>query len=238
MLNFVKSIAKILLNIYPPLICKLEFKRQIYNRINERPVEFNFVFRKLGEIYPRKVLDVGTGTTALPNLISNCGFLVTATDNIRNFWKSGMQNRHFHVIDDDITNTRIKNTFDLITCISVLEHIEDADSAVKNMFSLLKTDGHLLLTFPYNEKNYVKNVYDLPGSTYGQNAPYITQSYSRTELNRWLEVNNGVIVEQEYWQFWDGNYWTVGKEVLPPRRVLVDDKHQITCIHIKKSNKK
>ncbi|GAH10357.1 unnamed protein product, partial [marine sediment metagenome] len=174
MLKFAKQTVKNLLNRYPQWICRQEFESQTFLRFNERPIEFDFVFRKLGEIYPRTILDVGTGKTALPHLMRHCGFLVTATDNVRDHWASGMLNRHYHVIDDDITDTRLSDTFDLITCISVLEHIQKPDDAIRNMFSLLKTNGHLILTCPYNEKSYVKNVYELPGSSYGKGLPYIT----------------------------------------------------------------
>jgi 2-polyprenyl-3-methyl-5-hydroxy-6-metoxy-1,4-benzoquinol methylase len=202
--------------------------------LNERPVELGFVFRKLGELYPRTVLDVGTGTTALPHVMRTCGCVVTATDNVRDYWPSGMQNRHWHIIDDDISKTQLSDTFDLITCISVLEHIQEPDIAVKNLFRLLKPDGHLILTFPYSDKSYVRNVYELPGSSYGKGAPYITQSYSRRELDRWLHENHGKIVDQEYWQFWDGDHWTVGRQVIPPRSVTAADKHQLTCILMRK----
>jgi SAM-dependent methyltransferase len=207
---------------------------QAFSRFNERPVEFGFVFRILGEIYPRTVLDVGTGTTALPHLLHNCGCLVTATDNVRDYWPSGMFNRHYHVIDDDITATRLSGDFDLVTCISVLEHIPQPDRAIQNMFSLLRRDGHLVLTFPYNERRYVRNVYDLPRSSYGAGAPYITQAYSRSDVERWLQGTGGVIVEQEYWRFWEGDYWTVGKQLIPPQKVTADDAHQLTCILMRK----
>jgi 2-polyprenyl-3-methyl-5-hydroxy-6-metoxy-1,4-benzoquinol methylase len=234
MLRLTKRMVKNLLNRYPEWICKQEFGSQAFTRFNERPVEFGFVFRKIGEIYPRAILDVGTGTTALPHLMCNCGCLVTATDNVRDYWPNGMLNRHYHVIDDDITETRLTDTFDLITCISVLEHIQKPDDAVRNMFCLLRPNGHLILTFPYNERSYVRNVYELPGSSYGKGAPYITQSYSRSELNRWLEGNRGAIVDQEYWRFWEGDYWTVGEQLIPPKKVTSEDKHQLTCILIRK----
>jgi 2-polyprenyl-3-methyl-5-hydroxy-6-metoxy-1,4-benzoquinol methylase len=225
-----KHLIKNQLNRYVKWICKREFESQTFTRFNERPIEFGFVFRKLAEIYPRTILDVGTGTTALPHLLRNCGCLVTATDNVRDYWPSDMLNRHYHVVDDDITATRLAGTFDLITCISVLEHIKRPDDAVRNMFSLLSANGHLILTFPYNERSYVRNVYELPGSTYGQGVPYIAQAYSRSELERWLRQNDGAIVDQEYWQFWEGDYWTVGKQIIPPRNVTSQDRHQLTCI--------
>lgn len=216
-------------------ICKKEFYSQEFRIFNERPVELSFTFRNLGAIYPRTILDVGTGKSALPHLMRNCGFLVTAIDNIRDYWPSEMVNRHYHIVDDDITATSLKNRFDLITCISVLEHIEKADAAVKNMFSLLVPDGYLILTLPYSEtEKYVRNVYELPASTYGQTFPFITQSFSRSDLDRWTMNNNGGIVEQEFWQFWEGDYWTVGHQTIPPSKVTANEKHQLTCVLIRK----
>lgn len=223
-----------LLNLPSRWVCKREFEQQSFYRFNERPVEYAFVFRQLVRIYPRKVLDVGTGTTALPHLMRNCGCLVTAVDNIKDYWPSGMANRHYHVINDDITDSRLHDKFDLITCISVLEHIETPEAAIRNMLNLLNPNGYLILTFPYTENKYTKNVYKLHGSSYGQNAPYITQSYSRNELSKWLKDNDGVIIEQEYWQFWDGDFWTIGNQIIPPLKVSVEDKHQISCVLIQK----
>lgn len=234
MLELLKRTIRTILNIYPRWICRREYESQVFNRFNERPIEYGFVFRKLGEIYPLKILDVGTGTTALPHLMRNCGSLVTAIDNIRDYWPVGITNRHFHVIDDDITKTQIESTFDLITCISVLEHIQNPDQAIEKIFSLMKPGGYLVLTFPYNENAYTRNVYELPGSSYGQRAPYVTQEYSRREIDRWLENTNAKIVEQEYWEFWEGDHWTVGKQLIPPRSVSVDDKHQLTCLLLQK----
>jgi hypothetical protein len=35
---------------------------------------------------------------------------------------------------------------------------------------------------------------------------------------------------QEYWQCWDGDFWTVGEQIIPPRRVGPLDKHQLACV--------
>ncbi|MGZ0172117.1 MAG: class I SAM-dependent methyltransferase [Planctomycetales bacterium] len=234
MLQLAKQIVKNALNWYPRRVCRQEFETQKFTILNERPVEFGFVFRKIGEIAPRTILDVGTGTTALPHLMRNCGCLVTATDNVRDYWPSGMINRHFYIMDDDITATRLADKFDLVTCVSVLEHIQKPDDAVRNMLSLLKPNGHLILTCPYSEQSYVRNVYELPGSSYGQGKPYITQSYSRSELDRWTGENNATIVDQEHWQYWQGEHWTVGEQILPPKLVTSDDRHQHTCILLRK----
>lgn len=219
----------------PKWICKLEFKRQNFVGFNERPVEYKFVFKHLSQIYPQKILDVGTGTSALPHLMRTCGFLVTAIDNIKDYWPAGITNRHWHVIDDDITDSHIKGGFDFITCISVLEHIRKSESAVRNMFNLLRIGGHMILTFPYTEKLYFDNVYKIPGSdAYGKNIPFICQSFSRTEIANWIKKNNGVIIEQQYWRFWEGDCWSVGNNIILPRMVSSEEKHQLTCILIKK----
>ena len=232
----IKQLARNLLNRhFTQWICGYEFYNQRFVELNERPIEYGFVFNKLAEICPRDVLDVGTGSTALPHLIRNCGFVVTATDNVRDYWPSGMVNRHYYVIDDDITATRLSKRFEVAICVSVLEHILKPDEAVQNMFSLLKSHGHLILTFPYTEDHYIKNVYELPNSSRGKGSPFITQSYSRAEISQWAEDNQAVIVSQEYWQFWEGDYWTAGDQVIPPRRVSVKEKHQLTCLQLQKA---
>jgi SAM-dependent methyltransferase len=156
--------------------------------------------------------------------------MVTASDNFGNFWTRPLINRHYHVIDDDILRTRLTGPYDLITCVSVLEHIPEADRAVKNMFRLLAPMGYLILTFPYSEHQYVPNVYELPGATYGKDFPYIAQAFSRADLDRWGRDNGAWVLEQEYWQFWEGEFWTVGRQITPPIPTSPDRPHQHTCI--------
>ena len=94
-----------------------------------------------------------------------------------------------------------------------------------------------MLTFPYNEKHYVKNVYELEDSSdRGKAIAYITQAFSRKELNDWLAMG-GKILDQEYWRFYTGEYWTAGESVSPPLKVCKDERHQITCLLIQKIQK-
>ncbi len=46
------------------------------------------------------------------------------------------------------------NSFDLISCMSVLEHIPDDTQAVKRMWNLLRPGGKLLITIPCHRKQY------------------------------------------------------------------------------------
>jgi SAM-dependent methyltransferase len=219
---------------YTRELCRREFEAQQFVRINERPIEFRFVFEQLTRLNPKTVLDVGTGTTALPHLMRNCGYVVTAADNVRDYWPAGMFNRHYHVIDDDITTSRLDQRFDVVTCVSVLEHIANHDAAMHSMLSLLTPGGHLIVTFPYSESTYVDNVYKRPGAGYGWDNPYICQVYSRAQLDRWTAENDASIVAQEYWQCFEGELWTFGTPVQPPRRVDKADRHQLSCVLIQK----
>lgn len=235
MKSYVVSKLRWFLSTYDRIVCLREFKNQANLRPNERPIEYAFVLRKIRELYPKRILDVGTGTTALPHIMRNCGIHVTASDNIKDYWPGGMTNRHYHVINDDITKTTIRGKFDLITCISAIEHIRDFESAFKNMVGLLDIDGCLVVTFPSNGSNYVENVYDLPDSSYGKGNPYITQSFSPNEIGELVRTNDLKVVDQEYWKFWTGVYWTQGSQVIPPRKVEQTDSYQLTCLAVVKN---
>lgn len=211
-----------------------EYLKPPFGRFNERPVEYRFLFEQISAIYPKTVLDVGTGITALPHLIANCGCQVTSIDNIKDYWNSTIFNRHYYVINDDIRKPKIKTSFDMITCISTLEHIDLYNDAVKSMSRLLKSGGHLILSFPYNELQEIDNVYELPNSYIKHLPKYKTRSFSRNNLNKWAQENNLSIVRQEYWQFFSGDYWTTGERLTIPKQTSPNDKHQISCILFQK----
>lgn len=234
-------IFKIIFNLYTKLlnvilipIFSLEPKLFLPQDINERSIEYSFLFEHLWKICPKEILDVGTGSTALPHVLANCGFKVIAIDEKGSYWDFSYFNRHYRVKKDNILDSKINKKFDFISCISVLEHIADKDKAIKEMFKLLKPNGHLMLTFPYNENSYIKNVYNLEGAGYGQNFPYICQIFSRNEIDRWIKENNGKIIDQRYYDVFTGNLWTFGEKICPPKQVNKESKHQLTCLIIKK----
>jgi SAM-dependent methyltransferase len=211
-----------------------EYLSQVFHP-NERPVEYAFVFHQLTIAAPQSVLDIGTGTTALPHLMRTCGYLVTAIDNVHDYWPAGMVNRHYHVINDDILNSQLSGKFDFITCVSVLEHIPAHELAVRSMFSLLNPGGRILLTFPYNETTYIDNVYHLPEASYGQENPFICQVFSRKQLDAWLEQNQAVLLTEDLWRMFSGEFWTFGHRLLPPTQVSLPKQHHLACILLGKS---
>ena len=82
---FLKSIINKIGLFYVKQLCKREFNKQKFTNLNERSVELAFLFRKISEYWPKNILDIGTGTTALPFVLRNGGHLVTATDNIKDY---------------------------------------------------------------------------------------------------------------------------------------------------------
>lgn len=229
-----------LFNIYSKFIQLLllpillfESRSYKFNKINERPIEYSFLLKHLCQIYPEHILDVGSGKSALPTLLANCGFKVTATDKKGIYWQSKYFNRHYHIIKDDVKNSKLTKKFDFINCISVLEHIPDYNKAVAGMFNLLKPNGYLLLSFPYNKDQYIPNVYELEGAGYGHNS-YICQVFSQKEVNNWLHRNNGKIVEQKYYKIFNGDFWTFGNRIYPPYQVDKEYNPHLTCVLIQK----
>lgn len=219
---------------YCRVITKAEYDAQSFRRINERPIEYRFAFEAIRVARPLTVLDVGTGESALPSLMRTCGPVVTAIDNVTDYWPAGMINRHFHIIDEDATKG-ISGKFDLITCISVLEHIHAHDAAVASMLEALNPGGYLALTFPYNEGEYIANAYALPDAGYGRDLPYVAQIYSRRELDRWFGKPGVQIVQQEYWRVFSGKFWTVGEALEPAVQTDRAGLHQLTCLLIRKN---
>jgi SAM-dependent methyltransferase len=214
-------------------LVRREYETQRFKRHNERPVELAFLFRAIARLAPRSILDVGSGTTAVPHLMRNCGPVVTAIDNVKDYWRSGMVNRHYHVVDDDIRRTRLRDSFDMVTCISTLEHIVPADDAVRSMLGRLKPGGHLVLTCPYTEHEHVDNVYALAGSR-GAGNRYVAQSFARADLERWF-CGVAEIVEHEFWRYWTGPHWTEGAEVIPPEPSTATQPHQHACLLVRKT---
>ena len=220
--------------LYPMLV--LEWKRSHLKQINERAAEYGFALKWLRKLCPADVLDVGAGTGSWPHLMANCGFPVTAIDKIKGYWKSDFFNRHYYIINDDISEPKIDRQFDLITCISVIEHIPSHKEAFLGMLGLLKPGGTLVLTFPYNEKQYVDNVYKLPGVGYGRDYPFICQIYSREQIDEWLSDNPAKIIDQEYYKIFSGDLWAFGERVRPSEKVEKGQECHLTCLAIQKTH--
>ena len=202
--------------------------------VNERPVEYAFSFKQLQKYCTGKILDIGPGLSSWPHLLSNCGYDVKAIDKIDGYWSS-LFNRHFKIEHDDITNSKLVEKFQFATCLSVLEHIPNHKAAIQGIHKLLDKNGYLILTVPYNENHYDKDIYQHPEAGYGKDYRFITQVYSRGEIEMWLKNTSFKIIEQEYYQIFTGEFWTFGDRIAPSKKVENSDLHHLTCILLQKT---
>ena len=210
-----------------------EYKKRTISIINERPIEYGYSFRHLLKYCNGRILDIGSGKSSWPHILYTCGYTIKAIDKIDGHWDRYF-NRHYKIICDDITKPNLKEKFQFITCLSVLEHIPEHGLAMTNMHNLLNHHGYLILTFPYNESEYHENIYKHPHASYGNNCNFITQIFSRIEINEWLQATSFKIINQEYYQVFTGKLWTFGERIKPSVKVDITDLHHLTCLLLKK----
>lgn len=110
--------------------------------VNERVVEIPFVLANL----PRrgKVLDVGACESPLALMLASLGYQVTALD-LRSY---PFDHPNLQVKVADITRWRSADQYDVIICLSTLEHILADSRAMANIWASLRPGGKLLLTTP------------------------------------------------------------------------------------------
>jgi hypothetical protein len=148
-----------------------------------------------------------------------------------------MVNRHWTIRDVDILNpnNRLSGVFDAITCISVIEHIENHSQAMRNMVRLLAPGGLLVLTTPYSHRQGHPNVYRHSDALYGQDAPYICRSSSKEELEQWLETGL-TLVRRELWQLFSGPLWATGQRCDWRQACDEGSPHQLGCFAFVKTS--
>jgi 2-polyprenyl-3-methyl-5-hydroxy-6-metoxy-1,4-benzoquinol methylase len=220
--------------LYLEPLLRLEQRKRPFQTINERPVEYTFAFTCLQRLCTGKILDIGSGQSSWPHLLSNCGYQITAIDKIDLYW-SHYFNRHYKILKDDIVQPQLQDKFQVATCLSVLEHIKDHQMAVRNVHQLLEKDGYLILTFPYNEHHYHGDIYKHPAARVEQQANFITQVYSRAQINEWLTQTSFKIIEQTYYKVFSGELWAFGDRLIPSIQVEKTHLHHLTCLLLQKT---
>lgn len=130
--------------------------------VSERIVEYAVVFANL-KVDPStkiKILDVGCYFSNFPIQLASMGYSVDGID----FMDYQLTHPNFKFIKGDITKINLpRNYYDIITCISTLEHIGltvwgendniEADSiAIAKMHSILKVGGRVIVTVPFGKR--------------------------------------------------------------------------------------
>ena len=91
------------------------------------------------------VLDIGGGTSHFPSLVARRVKKVIVGDlYLERMFKSESTNVSFLKINALEVKSRKK--YDIVMCISVLEHIDNYFKAIKNLTKLVKKNGYLVMT--------------------------------------------------------------------------------------------
>jgi SAM-dependent methyltransferase len=94
----------------------------------------------------QRCLDVGCGGQPLRAQLTQAGFVYSSLDVQQN--AAGTVD-HMGVIDGALPTSLAGQQFDFIVCTEVLEHVADWSGAFKNLATLLKSGGRLLITCPH-----------------------------------------------------------------------------------------
>ena len=123
---------------------------------------------RASEIKPgSKVLDVGAGTCPYRNLFSHCEY---KTHDFKKYdgVKLGGGNKYGDIdYVSDLGNIPVADeSFDVIVCTEVLEHVPDPADALREMTRIIKKGGRLILTAPLGS-----GLHQLPFHFYGGFTP-------------------------------------------------------------------
>lgn len=108
--------------------------------------------------YPCKVLDVGSAETLFPFVLSYYRYDVTTLDlDFTNFREEQGKKYGITALTGDLRDDtpELHEQFDFITCLSVIEHIDDDTKAILNLAKYLKPNGILFLSTDFY-KEYIE----------------------------------------------------------------------------------
>lgn len=129
-------------DLYPEMYLQEE---QYWWHIAKRRLVIDFVPK-----IPRKILDVGCGTGMLMKELRQRGYFVCGIENNRlaiEFCKKrGLEEIKTCDLENNLTID--DNSFEVVTCLDVLEHIENDENLLKEFRRIIKPFGFLILTLP------------------------------------------------------------------------------------------
>ncbi|MGP1959450.1 MAG: bifunctional 2-polyprenyl-6-hydroxyphenol methylase/3-demethylubiquinol 3-O-methyltransferase UbiG [Arsenophonus sp. NC-TX2-MAG3] len=134
---------------------------QLLHRIN--PLRLNYILHHANGVFGKKVLDIGCGGGILAESMTKEGALVTGIDMSAQL----LQVAKFHALENNmkikylqITAERYAEkhpqTYDIVTCMEMLEHVPDPESVVQSCAKLVKPGGEVFFsTINRNKKAWL-----------------------------------------------------------------------------------
>ncbi len=108
---------------------------------------------------PGKLLDVGCGTGDFLDLARQQGWEVTGTE-YSEYAAARGQARGLRIAQGEVWEARFGgDTFDLVTCWHVIEHVTDPRQVVREMYRVLRPGGWLFLATPNVNDHIFRSAY-------------------------------------------------------------------------------
>jgi len=170
------------------------FKYSIATRI--RDAHFHEL---MGPVRGKKLLDVGCGMGYFSDFFARRGGDIIGLDPDYNsiHYLKGKPGQHFAVGNAERLPFK-SNSFDLILCTEVLEHIEKDGEAVAEIARVGKEGSSVLVTVPSPEGIFGSRIKNIAHNHEGTLEHHCREGYTYAELKDLLEKNGIEVVKKRY----------------------------------------
>lgn len=130
--------------------CYSKLKQDIYDRNNRLKVDFLEKYLNKGD----KILDIGCGGGGLLKELKKRGFcnlygIDPSSQSVKSLWQDGIEGSIGNIFDK--VQDDLKEKFDVVCCIAVLEHLYAIKIAIENIRRYLKPNGKIFIMVPAAE---------------------------------------------------------------------------------------
>jgi ubiquinone/menaquinone biosynthesis C-methylase UbiE len=135
----------------------------------------------------KRALDVGAGTGNLTSKFLQMGYTVTAIDIspemyqiLKRKYSAYLESNKLTVVNSPIENLRFEAEFDVIACYSVLHHLPDYTTALRNLCHFLKKGGVIYIDHeasPFYWKNEPSMLSSFVKDIYFHSSPILNSFY-------------------------------------------------------------